>query len=133
MDWKFFIGEWKSTKKFDPLNYNSNFENWINATACNGYFKFIVNYHEDSNEYSSEVHIPVTYYVDFVLEPNQSKALNRTSYYKIYQGRFALKKKTIQIWQNENDPIRIKYSIKNNLLTLKLFATDINFLPLADI
>ena len=121
------LGKWKSEKKFGPFNYKSNFENWINATACNGHFKLILSYDIDNSEYFCKVYIPVTYYADFVLESNSAKELDNVGFYVIYKGRVELKNKFLLIWQNEKAPIKIYCVRENKTLRVELFGQNMVF------
>lgn len=122
------MGAWKSLESLGPFKYESNFENWVNARACPGYFQFIAHYDQAQDNYQAEVHIPVVYYADFVRDPKKSKELEpKEGYFKIYQGRLEVSNGRILIWQNEKVPVEIKYTLKNDLLTLKLFTKNIIF------
>ena len=105
-----FLGKWKSTEQIERLlDYGLDFSKWIGRGVMDGYFLFSVYYKEEV--LTAQVDIPIS----------------ENSYFSIYRGRFQHTKTHIKIWQNEQEPVRIKYSLEDDLLTLKLFSKTIIF------
>ncbi|WP_291727182.1 hypothetical protein [Bernardetia sp.] len=110
-----FLGKWKSTEQIERLpDYGLDFSKWIGRGAIQGYFVFSVYYKEEA--LTAQVDIPIG--VD--------------SYFSIYKGRFQHTKTQIKIWQNEQNPVKIKYCFENDLLPLKLFSKTITFKKLTN-
>ncbi|WP_338759389.1 hypothetical protein WAF17_11625 [Bernardetia sp. ABR2-2B] len=103
-------GKWKSTEQIERLpDYGLDFSKWIGQGARDGHYYFSVLQQEE--EIIAQVDIPV----------------GVTGYFSIYKGRFQSTKTQIKIWQNDQNPVRIKYTLGDDLLTLKLFSTTIRF------
>lgn len=105
-----FQGNWKSIEEIERLpDYGLDFSKWIGQDARDGYFLFSV--FLEKEQIITQLNIPV----------------GVTGYFSIYQGRFEYTRTQIKIWQNEQNPVRIKYSFEENLLVLRLFSKTITF------
>lgn len=109
-----FHGDWISIKEYDRLDYNSNFGNWVDAFPRKGYVKLAIDLHKEGPNCS--VGIPVNYYNTI-----------GEGYYSIVRGRFQLGYSQLLVWQNDTFPVMIAYELRENMLTLDLFKTRIDF------
>jgi len=106
-------GNWISTEIIEALDYNSNFSNWTDAEATNGFFKFQLNLKDDVK--NCHVKVPI---IDIS---------GRDGHYSIYYGKFQVKNNKILIWQNDTTPVKIDFSLTNGILQMNLFDRLIRF------
>lgn len=106
--------KWLSKTEYSGLNYNSNFSNWIDATATKGKLEFVLDL-ELAEPQNCRLNIPVQFISGDI------------GYYSILYGRFQLSQNLILIWANEHFPYTIPYRIEDQILRLKLYKKEILF------
>lgn len=106
-------GNWISTEIIAVLDYNSNFSNWIEAEATSGFFKFQLNLKDDLK--NCHLKIPT---IDIS---------GREGHYSIYYGKFQVKNNKVLIWQNDTTPVKIDFSLTNDILQMNLFDKIVTF------
>ena len=103
---------WVSTQIIKVLNHNLNFSTWTDTYACAGHWKI-----ELSNDLSKiEIYMPTARWGE-----------EHSGYFTLYSGRLEIVNNELLIWQNEDCPIKLKYTESTNHISLNILNHSIKF------